>query len=93
VAAFTNLSHDHLDYHKSMQEYASAKKMLFDSLPATSWAVINADDPYAAGMVTDTKAKVLIFLSWRMPLFNGRVEEMSATGTSILWRASRCTLR
>ncbi len=61
VAAFTNLSLDHLDYHSSMSNYADAKKILFDSLPSTSWAIVNADDEYADYMVKDTKAKVINF--------------------------------
>ena len=61
IAAFTNLSLDHLDYHSSMSNYADAKKILFDSLPSTSWAIVNADDEYADYMVQDTKAKVIDF--------------------------------
>lgn len=61
VAAFTNLSLDHLDYHSNMEEYANAKKMLFDSLSSADWAVVNADDHYAGHMVSDTPAKVLDF--------------------------------
>jgi UDP-N-acetylmuramoyl-L-alanyl-D-glutamate--2,6-diaminopimelate ligase len=61
VAAFTNLSHDHLDYHKSMDEYAAAKKILFDNLAESAIAVINADDLYGSYMVKDTSAKVLDF--------------------------------
>lgn len=61
VAAYTNLSHDHLDYHKSMDEYAASKKMLFDGLPESAIAVTNADDLYGSYMVKDTSAKVLDF--------------------------------
>ena len=61
VAAFTNLSLDHLDYHNSMDEYADAKKLLFDQLPQSSWAIVNGDDKYASHMVRDTKAKVIDF--------------------------------
>ncbi len=57
VAAFTNLSHDHLDYHVTVEEYAKAKKILFDTLPKTSVAIINADDQYGAYMLSDCKAK------------------------------------
>lgn len=57
VAAFTNLSHDHLDYHTTIDEYAKAKKLLFDWLSYTSTAVINADDQYGAYMLADCKAK------------------------------------
>lgn len=61
VAAFTNLSHDHLDYHGSMDAYASSKKRLFDKLDRQSWAVINADDPKGKWMAGATPAQVLTF--------------------------------
>lgn len=48
-AIFTNLSHDHLDYHESMQAYAQAKAKLFE-FPSLKWALINHDDPYGAEM-------------------------------------------
>lgn len=50
VAVFTNISRDHLDYHASMEEYASAKELLFARLAPGSEAVINADDPQAPRM-------------------------------------------
>jgi UDP-N-acetylmuramoyl-L-alanyl-D-glutamate--2,6-diaminopimelate ligase len=83
VAAYTNLSHDHLDYHQTMEEYAAAKKMLFDSLSKTCWAITNADDEYGMYMVQDTEARVLDFSFRGNALINGRVEETSAAGTSI----------
>lgn len=58
VAAFTNLSHDHLDYHETIEEYASAKKHLFDNLPKQSIAVINGDDQQSAFMTKDCNAKI-----------------------------------
>lgn len=58
VAVFTNLTLDHLDYHKSMDVYARAKKLLFDSLNADSTAIVNFDDEYGKMMVNDTKATV-----------------------------------
>lgn len=58
VAAFTNLSHDHLDYHNTVDEYASAKKMLFDNLPSSSTAIVNVDDIRGHFMVQDTKAAI-----------------------------------
>lgn len=61
VAGFTNLSHDHLDYHNNMDEYASAKKILFDALPASSKAIVNADDDYADFMVADSDAQIINF--------------------------------
>jgi len=61
VATFTNLSHDHLDYHQNMKTYAAAKKKLFDSLEESSWAVVNFDDPYGPEMVNECDAKILDF--------------------------------
>ncbi len=58
---FTNLSQDHLDYHGSMERYGDAKKLLFDGLSASSFAVMNADDPWTARLVKDTKAHVITF--------------------------------
>lgn len=59
VAAFTNLSHDHLDYHETLEEYAKAKKRLFDDLPESSVAVVNMDDQYGRQMIEDCKAQKL----------------------------------
>lgn len=81
VAAFTNLTHDHLDYHDSMEEYAAAKKILFDGLDETSWAVINADDDYAGYMVDDSAAKVLDISLHGRALINAVLEEASAEVT------------
>jgi UDP-N-acetylmuramoyl-L-alanyl-D-glutamate--2,6-diaminopimelate ligase len=54
---FTNLTLDHLDYHKTFENYRDAKKAFFDSLPATSFAVSNKDDANGEYMLRDTKAK------------------------------------
>lgn len=59
VAAFTNLSHDHLDYHQTLEEYARAKKLLFDQLSENATAVVNTDDTYGKRMLEDCKAKAL----------------------------------
>lgn len=56
-AIFTNISHDHLDYHKTFDEYIKAKKKLFDELPSNAFALINADDKRGLVMVQNTKAK------------------------------------
>jgi UDP-N-acetylmuramoyl-L-alanyl-D-glutamate--2,6-diaminopimelate ligase len=58
VGVFTNLTGDHLDYHKTMDAYADAKAILFASLPADGWAVINADDAYAPLMAGAVPANV-----------------------------------
>jgi UDP-N-acetylmuramyl-tripeptide synthetase len=52
VAVFTNLSSEHLDFHHTMQEYASAKRLLFDQLAPEGFAVLNCDDPHAALMAS-----------------------------------------
>jgi UDP-N-acetylmuramoyl-L-alanyl-D-glutamate--2,6-diaminopimelate ligase len=54
---FTNLTHDHLDYHKTIDEYAKAKKLFFDSLHAEAFALSNLDDPWGEKMLADTKAE------------------------------------
>ncbi len=58
VAAFTNLSHDHLDYHETPEAYLKAKKRLFDLLKPDSIAVINADDPSSAQITADCAADI-----------------------------------
>ena len=55
---FTNLTRDHLDYHKTFENYRNAKKAFFDSLPKTAFAITNADDKNGMVMVQNTKATV-----------------------------------
>ncbi len=59
VGIFSNLTHDHLDYHKTFAEYLRCKKLFFDNLPATATAIINIDDRNGEVMVQNTKAKVV----------------------------------
>ena len=54
---FTNLSHDHLDYHNTFAEYRDVKKRFFDGLPSTAFALVNTDDKNGAIMLQNTKAK------------------------------------
>lgn len=56
-AIFTNLSHDHLDYHKTFAEYRDTKKILFDQLPKKAFALTNVDDKNGLVMLQNTKAK------------------------------------
>lgn len=56
-AIFTNLSHDHLDYHKTFAEYRDTKKILFDQLPKTAFALTNLDDKNGLVMLQNTKAR------------------------------------
>lgn len=59
AAVFTNITHDHLDFHKTFEEYLAAKKLLFDMLPASSFAVVNSDDQSWKAVVKDSPAKLL----------------------------------
>jgi UDP-N-acetylmuramoyl-L-alanyl-D-glutamate--2,6-diaminopimelate ligase len=60
-AVFTNLSHDHLDYHHTIDNYAKAKKMFFDNLPINCFAITNVDDVYGKMMVADCKAHIYTY--------------------------------
>jgi len=61
IAAFTNLSHDHLDYHDDLKSYAESKKKLFDDLNTNAYAIINGDDEHAAFIAMDCPANIVDF--------------------------------
>lgn len=61
VAVFTNLTHDHLDYHGTMQNYFMAKAKLFEMLPEESVSVINIDDPYGVDLLDFPKGKIVTY--------------------------------
>lgn len=61
VAIFTNLTHDHLDYHGTMEKYFLAKKKLFDRLKPEAIAITNVDDPHGMRIVEDTHARVITY--------------------------------
>jgi UDP-N-acetylmuramoyl-L-alanyl-D-glutamate--2,6-diaminopimelate ligase len=61
IALFTNLTRDHLDYHKTMEEYAAAKSKLFAMLGAGKVAIVNADDAYSPLLLKDCKSRVLTY--------------------------------
>ncbi|MGM0439914.1 MAG: UDP-N-acetylmuramoyl-L-alanyl-D-glutamate--2,6-diaminopimelate ligase [Chlamydiota bacterium] len=61
VAIFTNLTHEHLDYHGTLEEYAAAKARLFKDLNPSASAIVNVDDPYHHQMLAQCKAKVLTY--------------------------------
>lgn len=82
-AAFTNITHDHLDYHKTFKEYIRAKKKFFDDLPAGAFALVNADDKNSDIMVQNTKAAKYTFGLKTMSDFKGRVLENEIEGLKI----------
>ena len=72
---FTNLTRDHLDYHKTVENYLKAKKAFFDTLPKTAFALTNLDDKNGKVMVQNTKAKVVTYSLRTMSDFKGKVLE------------------
>ena len=60
-AVFTNITHEHLDFHKTFDEYIKAKKRLFDELPPSAFALVNKDDAHGKVMLQNTKAKKRTF--------------------------------
>jgi len=70
---FTNISHDHLDYHKTFDNYIAAKKLFFDTLPKQAFALINADDKRGKIMVQNTKARKKTFGIRNMADFKAKV--------------------
>ncbi len=90
---FTNLTHDHLDYHKTFKNYFEAKKKFFDGLPIPAWALTNADDEYGKRMLEDIKAQPFYYgfeyQKETNPIdstnrdFFGSIDKLDATGTKI----------
>lgn len=80
---FSNLTQDHLDYHGTMQEYLKAKKAFFDNLPATAFALTNADDKNGLVMLQNTKAKKYTYSLRTLADFKARIIEKHFDGTGI----------
>lgn len=72
-AIFTNISHDHLDYHHTFEEYIRVKKKLFDELPSSAFALVNVDDKRGLVMLQNTKAAKHTFALKTMCDFKGKV--------------------
>ncbi len=77
---FTNLTRDHLDYHKTVENYRNAKKAFFDMLPKGSFAITNADDKNGLFMVQNTKATVKTYSTRSMGDFRARLIECHFEG-------------
>ncbi len=90
---FSNITHDHLDYHKTFDEYIRVKKSWFDVLPATAFAISNADDKRGAVMLQNTVAKKYFYSLKTMADFKGKILENSLVGLHLLVNDSEVYFR
>ena len=81
---FTNLTRDHLDYHKTVENYLKAKKKFFDDLPASAFALTNADDKAGLVMLQNTAARKLTYSLRTLADFKGKILESHFEGTEML---------
>jgi UDP-N-acetylmuramoyl-L-alanyl-D-glutamate--2,6-diaminopimelate ligase len=79
-AVFTNITHDHLDYHKTFDEYIKAKKRFFDQLPAQAFALVNRDDRNGLVMLQNTKAQKHTYALKTIADFKCRIIENHLNG-------------
>lgn len=79
-ALFSNITHDHLDYHKTFDEYIRVKKKFFDDLPSTAFAISNADDKRGEVMLQNTAATKYLYSLKTMAAFKGKILENALTG-------------
>ena len=82
-AVFTNITHDHLDFHGDFKSYIAAKKELFDNLPNTAFALVNTDDKNAKVMLQNCAARPYAFALHRMADFRARLLESSLSGLTL----------
>ena len=79
-ALFSNITHDHLDYHQTFDEYIRVKKSWFDQLPSSAFAISNADDKRGSVMLQNTPAKKYFFSLKTLADFKGKILENSLAG-------------
>jgi UDP-N-acetylmuramoyl-L-alanyl-D-glutamate--2,6-diaminopimelate ligase len=77
---FSNITHDHLDYHKTFDEYIRVKKSFFDGLPSSAFAISNADDKRGTVMLQNTQAKQYLYSLKTMADFKGKILENTLSG-------------
>lgn len=77
---FSNITHDHLDYHKTFDEYIRVKKSFFDGLPSTAFALSNADDKRGAVMLQNSHARTALYSLRTLATFKGKILENGLSG-------------
>ena len=82
-AVFSNITHDHLDFHKTFDNYIKAKKAFFDGLPKTAFALTNADDKNGMVMLQNTKATKKSYALKQMADFKAKIIENSFSGLNL----------
>ncbi len=83
-ALFSNITHDHLDYHKTFDEYIKVKKKFFDDLPSTAFAITNADDKRGMVMLQNTNAKKYAYSLKTLADFKGKILDNALTGLQMI---------
>ena len=83
-AIFTNITHDHLDYHKTFDEYIRVKKTFFDNLSSDAFAISNADDKRGMVMLQNTNAKKYLYSLRTAAEYKGKILDNSLTGLHML---------
>lgn len=80
---FTNLTHDHLDYHKTMKAYSEAKQQFFTGLPEEAFALTNADDKYGRFMVSNAVCRKYLYSCLEVADFSAKIREESIEGMEL----------
>jgi len=83
-ALFSNITHDHLDYHKTFEEYIRVKKKFFDDLPSSAFAISNKDDKRGEVMLQNTAAKKLYYSLKTLADFKGKILDNGLLGLIML---------
>lgn len=81
---FTNLTRDHMDYHKTFENYRNSKKAFFDQLTPDAFAITNADDKNGMVMVQNCNAEIKTYSQQRLADFHGKILEMSFQGMELM---------
>lgn len=90
---FSNITHDHLDYHKTFKAYIEAKKSFFDQLPAGAFALTNIDDKRGMVMMQNTRANVYTYSLQDIADFRARIMENAVTGLTLKIDAKELIVR